>query len=169
MTVRSALSLSRCLSLLSPLLPCGLFPFVLSIPLYLGIQSPIRAEALSIEAFTDNSRFPVVWRVKPDVAQDVKAAIYDLATPKHIGQMLSVGLPANPEAARILAEQSIKANRNSLTSELKSAYQGHTKAMDYGLTHYPALVFNGKAVIYGISDVEEGIKRYQTWQAAQRR
>jgi integrating conjugative element protein (TIGR03757 family) len=124
---------------------------------------------LSIEAFTDNSRFPVVWRVKPDVAQDVKVTIYDLATPKHIGQMLSVGLPANPGAARILAEQSIKANRNSLTSELKSAYQVHTKAMDYGLTHYPALVFNGKAVIYGINDVEEGIKRYQTWQAAQRR
>lgn len=151
--------------MLSPLLPSGLFPFVLSIPLYLGIQSPVRAEALSVEAFTDNSRFPVVWRMKPDV----KVAIYDLATPKHIGQMLSVGLPANPEAARILAEQSIKANRNSLTSELKSAYQGHTKAMDYGLTHYPALVFNGKAVIYGISDVEEGIKRYQTWQAAQHR
>jgi integrating conjugative element protein (TIGR03757 family) len=107
--------------------------------------------------------------VKPDVAQDVKVAIYDLATPKHIGQMLSVGLPANPEAARILAKQSIEANRNSLTSELKSAYQGHTKAMDYGLTHYPALVFNGKAVIYGINDVEEGIKRYQSWQAVQRR
>lgn len=165
MTIRSPLSLSRCLSLLSPLLLCGLFPFVLSIPLYLGILAPVRAEALSVEAFTDNSRFPVVWRVK----QDVKVAIYDLATPKHIGQMLSVGLPANPEAARILAEQSIKANRKSLISELKSAYQGHTKAMDYGLTHYPALVFNGKAVIYGISDVEEGIKRYQTWQATQPR
>lgn len=169
MTVRSPSALSRCLSLLSALLPCGLFPFVLSIPLYLGILAPVRAEALSVEAFTDNSRFPVVWRVKPDVAQDVKVAIYDLAAPQHIGQMLSVGLPANPEAARILAEQSIKANRNSLTSELKSAYQGHTKAMDYGLTHYPALVFNGKAVIYGISDVEEGIKRYQTWQEVQHR
>ena len=95
--------------------------------------------------------------------------LYDLSAPKHIEQELSAGLSTNPEAAAKVASQFIQANQEALAQRLMMAYQSHTKAMDYGLTHYPALVFNGQAIIYGVTDVLDGLNRYQTWLETQSR
>ncbi len=35
--------------------------------------------------------------------------------------------------------------------------------MRYGIDRTPAMVFDGQAVIYGVSDVDEAIERYTRW------
>jgi hypothetical protein len=42
---------------------------------------------------------------------------------------------------------------------------GLVQAMQYGIDRYPAIVFDGKAVVYGITDVRAATQRYQQWQA----
>jgi integrating conjugative element protein (TIGR03757 family) len=133
--------------------------------LYLAVNPPLWAETLTVEAFTDSKQLPIPVLQKPGLT----VTLYDLSAPKHIEQELSAGLSTNPEAAAKVASQFIQANQEALAQRLMMAYQSHTKAMDYGLTHYPALVFNGQAVIYGVTDVLDGLNRYQTWLETQSR
>ena len=133
--------------------------------LYLAVNPPLWAETLTVEAFTDSGQMPISVLQKPGLT----VTLYDLSAPKHIEQELSAGLSTNPEAAAKVASQFIQANQEALAQRLMMAYQSHTKAMDYGLTHYPALVFNGQAIIYGVTDVLDGLNRYQTWLETQSR
>ena len=133
--------------------------------LYLAVNPPLWAETLTVEAFTDSGQLPISVLQKPGLT----VTLYDLSAPKHIEQELSAGLSTNPEAAAKVASQFIQANQEALAQRLMMAYQSHTKAMDYGLTHYPALVFNGQAIIYGVTDVLDGLNRFQTWQETQNR
>jgi len=133
--------------------------------LYLVVNLPLWAETLTVEAFTDSGQLPIPVLQKPGLT----VTLYDLSAPKHIEQELSAGLPTNPEAAAKVASQFIQANQDNLAQRLMMAYQSHTKAMDYGLTHYPALVFNGQAIIYGVTDVLDGLNRYQIWLETQSR
>ena len=135
------------------------------IALYLAVNPPLWAETLTVEAFTDSGQLPISVLQKPGLT----VTLYDLSAPKHIEQELSAGLSTNPEAAAKVASQFIQANQETLAQRLMMAYQSHTKAMDYGLTHYPALVFNGQAIIYGVTDVLDGLNRYQTWLETQSR
>ena len=133
--------------------------------LYLVVNLPLWAETLTVEAFTDSKQLPIPVLQKPGLT----VTLYDLSAPKHIEQELSAGLPTNPDAAAKVASQFIQANQEALAQRLMMAYQSHTKAMDYGLTHYPALVFNCQAIIYGVTDVLDGLNRYQTWLETQSR
>lgn len=128
-----------------------------------GFAPQAQADPVSLEVFTDAARFPVTGQT----TDGVNVTIYDLAAPQTIAKTLSVGLPADPEAARLLAAKSIDANQASLTNELKVAYQGQAKALEYDLSHYPALVFNGTAVIYGLADIGAGLKRFYAWHERQ--
>ena len=139
--------------------------FLLFITLYLAVNPSLWAETVTVEAFTDSKQLPIPVLQKPGLT----VTLYDLSAPKHIEQELSAGLSTNPEAAAKVASQFIQANQDNLAQRLMMAYQSHTKAMDYGLTHYPALVFNGQAIIYGVIDVLDGLNRYQTWMETQNR
>ena len=49
-------------------------------------------------------------------------------------------------------------------SQLKKAYFGLFIASRYGITKYPAIVFNGKTVVYGETNLSHAISEYQQWQ-----
>ena len=40
--------------------------------------------------------------------------------------------------------------------------------MQYGVDRYPAIVFNGEAVVYGLTDLSNALDHYRTWQAGTR-
>ena len=52
---------------------------------------------------------------------------------------------------------------------VENAAKGLVQAMQYGIDRYPAIVFDGKAVVYGITDVRAATQRYQQWQAGEAR
>ncbi len=116
-------------------------------------------EQVSVKVFTDLNRYPAP-------ATDTSyllVKVYDLAAPRRITQALSVGLPTTPEAALAVARERFQANQGQASQHLINAYQSHLQARRFGLTHYPALVFNEHEVIYGISDVQQGLGLYQHW------
>ena len=48
----------------------------------------------------------------------------------------------------------------------KDAAIGLAKAVQYGVDRYPAVVVNGTAVVYGVTDLVEAVARYQAWREA---
>ena len=43
------------------------------------------------------------------------------------------------------------------------AIKGLVQALQYGINRYPAIVFEGQAVVYGVTDIETGLRLYDHW------
>ena len=78
---------------------------------------------------------------------------------------LSIDLPADPESAKSLALQRFQRMDTQLSRELENAAKGLVQAMQYGIDRYPAIVFDGQAVVYGLTDIYAASQLYQRWQA----
>ena len=77
---------------------------------------------------------------------------------------LSIDLPADPESAKSLALQRFQRMNTQLSRELENAAKGLVQAMQYGIDRYPAIVFDGQAVVYGLTDIPAATQLYQRWQ-----
>ncbi|MBD9357331.1 TIGR03757 family integrating conjugative element protein [Methylomonas albis] len=95
---------------------------------------------------------------------DVK--LYNLDAPKQLFASLSQNLPAKPEAAKRMLEQRMQQHgRQALQQQLVTAYQGLSVAIQYQIDRYPAVVFDrGKAVIYGVTDLQQALGWYRQCQ-----
>ena len=80
---------------------------------------------------------------------------------------LSQGLPADPERAKAIVMQRLQQADRPLTSELEQAAKGLWLAAQYGVDRFPALVFDGGAVVYGVTDVQQALQLYQMSQEAE--
>lgn len=94
---------------------------------------------------------------------DVK--LYNLDAPKQLFADLSQNLPANPEAAKRTLEQRMQQHgRQALQQQLIAAYQGLSVAIQYQVDRYPAVLFDqGRAVIYGVTDLQQALDLYRQW------
>ncbi len=120
-------------------------------------QAPLPAR---IEVFT-NSRYPVT----NNTTTEVPVQIHDLDAPAELEEKLSAGLPPDPEHAKAIALDRLEAlGAGQLAEMVNQAYEGASQAMTYELVKIPAVVFdNGTSVIYGITNIEDAIRRYQAW------
>lgn len=82
---------------------------------------------------------------------------------------LSEGLPADPEAAKAEALRRIQRLDDARMAPAKNAAFGLAKAVQYGVDRYPAIVFDGDAAVYGVTDLVEAVDRFETWQREQTR
>ena len=116
-------------------------------------------DRLKIEAFIVSGR-PLVMT---DVAATCcKVTAYRLDGLSDVTAALGADLPNNAAAA----EQIVKRAFAEREVELNAAAQEHAEALEkaiaYGLTRYPALVFNdGESVIYGVTDLELALQIYR--------
>ena len=76
---------------------------------------------------------------------------------------LSAGLPKDAAQAKQLVLARFKLMDAVVSQQLENSGKGLAKAVHYGVDRYPAIVFDGRAVVYGVTDVEEAIKRYTQW------
>lgn len=114
-------------------------------------------KALTIEVFTD-SRLQVV-------SENDHVTVYVIDRINRLQQELSIGLPADSDSAKVLALQRFQRMDTQLSSELENAAKGLVQAMQYGIDRYPAIVFDGQAVVYGLTDIYAATELYQRWQA----
>jgi integrating conjugative element protein (TIGR03757 family) len=144
----------------------ALWLFIIVFPVYLGYPTAVYAEALAgsitVLAFTDSRWFPISQANSPEV----KLTVYDLAAPKLAMANLNaqLKLPANPTLATAQAKDYLQSHQAELSKRILPTYEGLSKAINLGVSHYPALVFNGQAVIYGVTDIQEGLELYRNWQ-----
>jgi integrating conjugative element protein (TIGR03757 family) len=120
--------------------------------------APVQASEMAptIEVFTD-SRIQVV-------SGNDNTTVYVIDRINRLQQELSEDLPVDSESAKNLVLQRYQRMDMQLSTELEKAANGLVQAMQYGIDRYPAVVFDGQAVVYGITDINAAIRLYQRWQ-----
>lgn len=78
---------------------------------------------------------------------------------------LSAGLPADPARAAALARRRFDALSQADRQAAGAGAEARALATQYGLTKVPAIVFDRRAVVYGVLNVEEARALYRAWRA----
>lgn len=89
---------------------------------------------------------------------------HDLDAPARLEAELSKGLPADPQAARVVAWERVQ--DPSLASRFGAAYQGIVVALEVGVDRLPAVVFEADrdpTVVYGVDSLAEALGLYARW------
>lgn len=133
-------------------------PLVFSAPVWAG-------DALVIEVFSTSEQ-PIVG-AKHERLRTVTITIYAVDGLKRFESGLSEGLPADPDAAKAEALRRIQHLDYARMVPAKNAAFGLAKAVQYGVDRYPAIVFEGRAVVYGVTGLVEAHNHYEAWQREQ--
>lgn len=127
-------------------------------------------QALLVEVFSTSDqvvqRDPMAGR--DDAHQRLNVHVYELDGIRCFEAQLSSKLPSNPTRAKQVAIQRIQALDAHTKAAVQNAAVGLAKAMQYGIDRYPAIVFDGKVVVYGVTDISEALHRYRQWQEGQK-
>lgn len=142
------------------LLP-GCLGLVLS---HVGAVPP--ADPYRVEVFT-TAPFEVTAPAATGRPTGFELQVYRLDGIQQVERTLSADLPGNPESAQRITLARLQQLDPPATTELQQAAVGLTRAVEYGIDRYPAIVFDGTAVVYGVSDVGEALRYYQRWQSTE--
>ena len=149
------------LALSNALVALALFgPLAFSVPVW-------ATDARVIEVFTTGEQ-PVVGG-EHERLRTATVTIYAVDSLERFESGLSEGLPADPDAAKAEALRRIQHLDEARMGPAKNAAFGLAKAAQYGVDRYPAIVFDGRAVVYGVTDLVQALDRYEAWQREQTR
>ena len=95
--------------------------------------------------------------------QNVDLQVYELNGIQQVEAELSRDLTANPDHSERLALQHIQSLSDQARGCMQRSAVGLARAMQYGIDRYPAIVFDGQAVVYGVTDLQVAIAYYQAW------
>lgn len=117
-----------------------------------------------IEVFT-TSQYPIQENTARRAPNESRGhcTLYDIDSISLLEQELSHGLPNDPPRAKQRVLQRFQSMDSTLVQQLENAGKGLAQAMAYGLDRLPAVVFDGQAVIYGVTDIDEALVRYHQW------
>ncbi len=116
-----------------------------------------------IEAFT-SVKYPIVdTRGIGNKSRGLEITVYEIDGIESMERDLSIDLPADPEKSKRIALHRIQHLDDQTRTKMQMAAQGLAKAMQYGVDRYPAIVFDGQAVVYGVTDVQIALAHYRTW------
>jgi integrating conjugative element protein (TIGR03757 family) len=85
-----------------------------------------------------------------------RAAVYRVDGRKQLmAELNQGGLPPEPGRAMAIVRQRIKALGPEFDRRLQAALTAVEKTMVYGVQRLPAVIFDGRRVVYGVADVEQ--------------
>jgi integrating conjugative element protein (TIGR03757 family) len=111
----------------------------------------------SIEVFTDST-----FR---EIADKGNVTVYVIDRIDQLQKALSKDLSTDPEKAKQEALHRFQTMDARLSQQLENAANGLVKAKHYGIDRYPAIVFDGEAAVYGVTDINAATQLYHQWQA----
>ncbi len=89
--------------------------------------------------------------------------IYALGHIQRIEAELSKDLSNKPDSSKRLALQRIQGMDEGTHAQMQRSAIGLSMAMQYGIDRVPAIVFDGQAVLYGVTDLQVALAYYQAW------
>ena len=99
---------------------------------------------------------------------NVHITVFNLDDVRTIEDQLGKGLPADKQLAKAIVQQRIaEIGQPQLNESIRSAYQGISLAMRYGIDRYPAIVIDGRVIVYGVVNVATALAYYEQWQQSQ--
>jgi len=136
---------------------------VIAMTLSLGYRAqaaPAEREPVRIEVFTAQDL--AIQPLEPgDLSASTTIEVYKVDETERFETILSEQLPPDPEVAKCLAQERLRQLGGSQIEEAKRAAAGIVKAAEYGIERYPAIVFDGEAVVYGVTDIGEALRLYR--------
>lgn len=113
--------------------------------------STSRSEA--VEAFSNSAIY----------LTNVKGArVYVLDGLEQLSAELSRGLPTNSNEAQLALQKRLKdIGPRELAKRTQTVAEGIVRAAQYGVDRVPAVVINGRSVIYGVSDIDVARELYR--------
>jgi integrating conjugative element protein (TIGR03757 family) len=93
------------------------------------------------------------------------ATVYVIDAMRRFNERLSAGLPKTAAEAQPVARARLEALTAQDREALHRASTGLIRATEYKIAKTPAIVFDGKAVVYGIADVERARALYRSWRS----
>jgi integrating conjugative element protein (TIGR03757 family) len=120
-----------------------------------------------IEVFT-SSEHPIIATGADSGSSHLRGlniSVHKIDGVQSVERDLSLNLPAEPQQAKQIALHRIETLDATTRESMHAAATALAKSMQYGLDRYPAIVFNGKAVVYGVTDLVAALDRYRVWQA----
>ncbi len=124
-----------------------------------------------VEIFT-TAELPVSGEVAIDRQPDYRESelhVYELDGIQRMEGKLSKGLTADPEKSKRIVLQRFQQLEEEARVQMQRTAMGLAKAVQYGVDRYPAIVFDGEVVIYGVTDIREALHRYQQWREGRKR
>ena len=127
-------------------IPTGMTPTVIDI--FTTADQPISA----IDTFVE--KYPAIV-----------LHIHKLDSIKQLEDELSQGLSADRVEAKRLVLRKLQQLSKGTRSQLEQAAMSLAKAVQYGVEKYPAIVFDGELVVYGLTDLSVALTHYRHWHA----
>ena len=97
----------------------------------------------------------------------VAIQIHTLDAIKGLEDTLSQGLAADPEKAKRLVLDRLQQLNKGTRSQLEHSATALAKAVQYGVEKYPAMIFDGELVVYGLTDLSVALMHYGLWRAGE--
>jgi len=111
-----------------------------------------------IEVFT-TSHIPIISN-----HQGERIELYEIDGIRRFEEEISQDLSKDANTAKRQAIDRVTQLDEKQKQQVQRAAVGLSKAMQYGINRYPAVVFNGESVVYGVTNLTEAIHRYRQWQ-----
>lgn len=116
------------------------------------LAAPALAAGPRIEVFTVSSL---------PVSAPADVPVYQIDRLRGIEAELSAGLPADPQQAAKIAQARIRARGDELERDALAAGTGAGLALHYGIDRVPAIVFDGRYVVFGERSVEAALAHWR--------
>lgn len=97
----------------------------------------------------------------------IEIRVHTLDAIRGLEHTLSRDLPSNSDEAKRLVLKRLQRLNNGDRIRLEHSATALAKAVQLGVTKYPAIVFDGKLVVYGLTDLSIALKQYRSWQAGE--
>jgi integrating conjugative element protein (TIGR03757 family) len=97
------------------------------------------------------------------------ASVYYLDSVSLLEQHLSLNLPTDPTQAQAMVTQRMAALGPQLDARARAGAAGLARAAQLGVQRAPAIVFDGKWAVYGLTDVEAARRTFSSRVPAARR
>ena len=121
---------------------------------------PVQIEVFAASDQPLESNIPI--EIKAPI-QNTDLHVYEINGIQIVEADLSANLPANGNQSKRLALQRIQVLDNQTRAHMQRSAVGLAKAMQYGIDRYPAIVIDGQAVVYGVTDLQAALAHYQAW------
>ena len=118
-----------------------------------------------IEVFT-SAQYPVVEIDATGSGSHLQGpviTVYEIDGIQSVERELSLNLPVEPQPSKQIALQRIQNLDEQTRSRMQASATALAKAMQYGIDRFPAIVFDGQAVVYGVTDLQVALAHHESW------
>ena len=124
-----------------------------------------------IEVFT-TANLPITGEAAINQQSDFRESelhVYELDGIQRMEAELSRGLSGDLVQSKRIVLQRIQQLDEVARARMQRTAMGLAKVVQYGVDRYPAIMFEGEVVIYGVTDIREALHQYQQWREGGRR